>query len=75
MHDCNDKVHTNICGDSEGEHVTVHMTTMTKYTQITVETSDGEHITVRTTTMTQYTQTTELWRPVKVNTSLYVQLQ
>ena len=37
-------------------------------TQTTVETNEGEHITVRMATMTKYTQ---LWKPVKVNTSVY----
>ena len=34
------------------------MTTMTKYTQTTVETSEGEHIIICMTTMTKYTQIT-----------------
>ena len=75
MHDYNDKVHTNICGDSEGEHVTVHMTTMTKYTQITVETSEGEHTTVCMTTIhTQITVETSEGEHITVcTTTIYTQ--
>ena len=61
MHHCTHdyNVCTNSCGDQwrQGEHVTVRMTAMTKYTQTSVVTSEGEHVTVCTTTMTKYTQT------------------